>query len=107
MGNEESNTLQMLKYLNPTFLRIFIQPSVKWRDFISNIKRAGSFSSQLGLAFDGSPVVDTDTFKAAVGNFRSSAGSKPFFDWLYSRNEADWAGLMKKLATTEPGVSGE
>lgn len=100
----------MLSYLKPTYLRIFIQPlsGLKWRSFVSNNGRAeGQYSSQYGLDFSGNSVTTAEQYKAAVANLRDSARTQSFFDWLTNRKEVDWARLLTRLSTTEPGVTGK
>lgn len=99
----------MLEYLNPTYVRIFIQPrlSFKWRDFLSNQNRADWYPSQFGLSFNGDMILNEGGYSAAVYGLRNGPKEKEsFFDWLGSHREADWQSLLKKLSTTEPGVVG-
>ena len=101
--------MQMLQYLKPTYLRIFIQPlsGLKWRSFVANNGRTdGQYTSQYGLDFNGNDVATAALYTAAVNGLRTSARSQSFFDWLTNRKEVDWARLLTRLSTNEPGVSG-
>ena len=103
------NTLQMLDYLNPTYLRIFIQPlsGLKWRNFVANKYRSGStMPDQYGLDFYGNAVVDIDSYKKAVNGLRTGPGGGLFFDWLDKNPQVDWSMILKRLSTTDEGVSG-
>ena len=104
------NTLTMLKYLNPTFLRMFIQPipaGNTWRSFVANSGTSrAQFGNQFGRSFDGSDVIDINSYTSAVSALRNNGKSATFFDWLNSRKEVDWATLTTKLSTTEPGIPG-
>jgi hypothetical protein len=100
----------MLNYLNPTFMRIFIQPlsGLKWRNFVANKYRSsGSWSDQYGLDFFGVPVVNIELYRNAVNSLRNGPRSgQSFFDWLNQNPQVDWPMLLKKLSTTDEGVSG-
>ena len=108
--NSAGNTLTMLKYLNPTFLRMFIQPisaESNWRSFVANSAVSRSqFGNQFGRSFDGTDINEINGYKTAVSALRTNGKSASFFTWLNSRTEVDWATLTSKLSTTEPGIPG-
>ena len=105
------NTFQMLEYLNPTFLRMFIQPlaTFRWRDFISNRNRADWYPTQFGLSFNGDVIINEGGYSAAVYGLRNGPAvnkRQSFWEWLISHPEVDWKLFLSKLSTTEPGVAG-
>jgi hypothetical protein len=98
----------MLNYLNPTYMRIFIQPlsGLRWRRFVANEYRSVSYGNQFGLDFSGTPVVNVEAYKNAVKGLRSGPGNERFFNWLDKKPEVDWPKLLDRLSTTVEGISG-
>jgi len=102
-GNEESSSWQWLRYLNPTSVRLFVQPLTNnwnWIKFVGN---------QYGLSFKQVPVVDQASWQAAVEQERSisDAPDKPnYFTWLQDNSPIKWSQILTNLNTTQTGAYG-
>ena len=111
-SHESSNSHTWLRYLNPTMVRLFVQPlqltndpttnTFIWRDFMNS-------GGQWGLSFGGADAASADAWRAAVAEVRAASaapGARAFLTWLREHGPIKWDSLFAPLLITSatPGV---
>lgn len=116
----DNNILTWLDYLGPNFVRVFFHPFVyssepehntqDWRQFVSNSWRNGRYGNQFGVSFAGEDVIDPESFRNAVNDFRTRVQNAPvgmgIAEFLETNhNEVNWNELMRRMTESADGIT--
>ena len=115
----DNNIFTWLDYIGPNLVRVFFHPFVyssepehntqNWQQFVSNSWRNGQYGNQFGVSFSGEDVIDADSFRYAVTDFRFKVQNGPvgmgIAEFLEKNHkQVNWNELMRRMTESADGI---